>query len=57
MRSISASIVLLSGAILLAAGSFIAHDQTKGLLQFVGGAVGLIGLGAWWFCTFKQPKD
>ena len=57
MKSISASIVLLSGAILLAAGSSVAHAQTRGFLQFVGAAVGLIGLGAWWFCTFKQPKD
>ena len=56
MKSISASIVLLSGAIILVGGSFVTQNQTQGFLQFVGGAIGLVGLGAW-FMTFKQSKD
>jgi hypothetical protein len=56
MKSVSASLVLLSGALILTGGSFVAHDQTQGFLQFVGVAIGLVGLAAW-FKTFKQLKD
>ena len=56
MKCISASIVLLSGAIILTGGSFVAHNQTQGFLQFVGGAIGLVGLAAW-FMALKQLKD
>jgi hypothetical protein len=56
MKSASASIVLLSGALILAGGSLVAHDQTQRFLQFVGVAIGLVGLVAW-FKTFKQLKD
>lgn len=34
MKSISASIVVLSGALVLTGGSFVSHDQTQGTLQF-----------------------
>ena len=56
MRSISASIVVLSGAVMLVGGAFIQHDQTQGFTQFVGGAVGIIGLVVW-FLTLRQSKD
>jgi len=56
MKSVSSSIVLLSGAIILTGGSFVPHDQTQAFLQIVGAVIGLIGLGAW-FTSFKQLKD
>jgi hypothetical protein len=56
MKSISASIVVLSGAIMLVGGSFIQHDQTQAFLQLIGGTVGFIGLVAW-FRTLKQSQD
>jgi hypothetical protein len=56
MKSISASIVVLSGAIILTGGSFVSHDQTQVFLQFVGCAIGLGGLWMW-FKTFTQVKD
>jgi hypothetical protein len=56
MKSISASIVLLSGAIILVGGSFVSHDQTQSFLQFIGAAIGLGGLYAW-YTTFKQSKE
>jgi Na+/melibiose symporter-like transporter len=56
MKSISASIVVLSGALLLVGGSFVPHDQTQVFVQFVGCVVGLIGLVAWWL-AFKQSRD
>lgn len=55
MKSLSASIVLLSGAVILTGGSFVAHDQTQGFLQLVGAAVGVVGLGGW-FVSFKQSE-
>lgn len=56
MKSISASIVVLSGAILLAAGSFVPHGDTQLTLQLVGSAVGLLGLWAW-FMSIKVAAD
>ena len=56
MKSISASIVVLSGALVLVGASFISHDQTQGFLQFVGGVVGLTGLVVW-FQTIRQSKE
>ena len=47
MKSISASIIVLSGALLLVGGSFVSHNQTQQFVQLVGGAVGLLGLGVW----------
>jgi len=55
MKSISASILVLSGAILLAAGSFVSHSQTQGFLQTVGCVIGLIGLVVW-FWSVKQSQ-
>jgi hypothetical protein len=56
MKAVSASIVVLAGAILLAAGSFIQHSDTKVFVQFVGCLVGVIGLGGWFF-AFKSPGE
>jgi hypothetical protein len=56
MKSLSASIIVLSGALVLVGGSYVNHDQTQGFLQFVGGAVGLIGLVVW-FQTIRPSKE
>jgi hypothetical protein len=53
MKAISASIVVLAGAILLAVGSLVQHADTKLFVQVVGSVVGGIGLGAW-FISFRE---
>ncbi len=47
MKAVSASIVVLSGAIILVVGSLVDHDQTQVTLQMIGGAVGVFGLVSW----------
>ena len=49
MKSISASIIVLAGAILLVGGSHVQHDDTQLFVMIVGCAVTLIGLGGWYF--------
>jgi hypothetical protein len=44
MKCISASIIVLAGAIVLVGGSHVRHDQTQGVLQLLGSAVGAGGL-------------
>ncbi len=56
MKSISASIVVLAGAIVLVFGSHVEHDDTQLFLQSAGIALGLIGLVAW-LKTIKQEQD
>jgi hypothetical protein len=56
MKSISASIVVLAGALILVGGSFISRNDTQGVLQLVGGGVGLIGLVVW-FRTIWQSEE
>jgi hypothetical protein len=53
MKSISASIIVLAGAILIVGGSYIQHGDTKGFVQIVGCAVGAIGLWGW-FTSLKE---
>ena len=47
MRAISASIIVLSGALLLAIGATIQHGQRQTFVTGVGVALGLAGLIAW----------
>jgi hypothetical protein len=47
MKSISASIVVLSGAILIASGAHVKND-VQNFMILVGGAVGIVGLVAWY---------
>lgn len=57
MKSISASIVLLSGAILLAVGSLVpSNEPIQAILQLGGGAVGLVGFVVW-IRTLTQSSD
>jgi len=48
MKSISASIIVLSAAILILGGACIQHDGTQLFVMVVGCGVGLAGLGGWW---------
>jgi hypothetical protein len=48
MKSISAAIVVLAGAIIFASGSFNQHGDTQGMVCAVGGIVALIGMWRWW---------
>jgi hypothetical protein len=47
MKAISASVVILAAAVLIAGGSHIAHDDTKLFVQVVGCGLGLTGLAVW----------
>lgn len=47
MKSISASIIVLTAGILILGGSHIQHSDTKLFVQIVGCIVGVIGLGGW----------
>ena len=48
MKAVSASIVILAAAVLIAIGSHIAHHDTKVFVQLVGCGLGLAGLGVWY---------
>jgi hypothetical protein len=48
MKSLSSSIIVLSGAMMITFGSHISHNDTKLFVQFVGSAVGSLGLWQWW---------
>ncbi len=47
MKTVSASIVVLAGAIVLSVGSLIPHNDTQVTLQLIGGGVGVYGLIVW----------
>lgn len=47
MRTVSASIVVLAGALILSIGSMVSHGDTQATLQLIGGAVGGYGLVVW----------
>jgi hypothetical protein len=55
MKCISASIVVLAGAILIAFGSFVPHNDTQLFNQIVGIFVGIAGLVGW-FSAFRSEK-
>ena len=56
MKCISASIVVLAGAIVLVGGSHVGHDQTQGFLQMLGSTLGAVGLVVW-FKTLKSSQE
>jgi hypothetical protein len=47
MKSISASIIVLAGALTFAIGGTIQHSDTQSVVCIVGIALGILGLGAW----------
>ena len=48
MKSLSAAIIVLAGAIVLTGGSFVAHSDTQAALQLTGAGVGIAGLIVWY---------
>ncbi len=56
MKTLSASIIVLSAAVLITGGSFVPHDDTQLFVQVVGCLVGLIGLVGWYH-AFKDPNE
>ena len=54
MKSISASIIVLSAAVLITGGSAIHHGDIGLLVMAVGCLVGVIGLGGWFLCVKKE---
>jgi hypothetical protein len=47
MKVLSAAIVVLAGALTLAAGSFVDHADTATFVMIVGIVLSLCGLGGW----------
>ena len=47
MKAVSASIVALAGAVLLAAAALVSHSDTQLFVGGVGCGVGLLGLVSW----------
>jgi hypothetical protein len=47
MKAVSSSIIVLAGALLLAAGAMINHADTQFFVCSVGTLLGLVGLVAW----------
>lgn len=53
MKSISASIIVVTGSSLVLGGSFIPHGDTAMFVQIVG--VGVIAAGLWgWFLGLRE---
>jgi len=53
MKSLSASIIVFTGAILILRGAHISHGGSAFFVQAVGFVLGLIGLGGW-VVTLKE---
>jgi hypothetical protein len=51
MKSISASIVVLSGSVMISVGALVPHSDTRLFVMFVGSVVGLAGLYGWFVAT------
>jgi hypothetical protein len=54
MKAISASIIVLAGAIIFATGAIVQHDDTQLFVCFVGAGLGMIGLLFWTAAYFKE---
>ena len=57
MKALSASIVVLAGAILLLGGSALLHSDTQLFVQSTGCIVGLAGLYGWFSCLRTHEKN
>ena len=57
MKAISASIVVLAAAVLIAVGSLAQHNDTQIFVMTVGCGVGLIGLSSWFFTISIRDKQ
>jgi hypothetical protein len=56
MKAISASIVVLAGAVLLTGGSLVGHTDTALFVQAVGVLVGVVGLVGWFFAVQNRSE-
>ena len=56
MKSISASIIVLSGSVMICVGALVPHSDTRLFVMFVGSAVGLAGLWGW-FAAASNPES
>ena len=56
MKSISASIIVFSAALILIASGFVHVAGMEGILMFAGLGLGLAGLGGW-FMTLRDSGD
>ena len=56
MKAISASIVVLAGAVLLTGGSLVGHADTALFVQAVGSLVGVIGLVVWFLALQNRSE-
>jgi hypothetical protein len=57
MRQISASIITLTGGILILGGAYVQHDGTQTFVMTIGSIVGLMGLCSWcadWYISSRQ---
>jgi hypothetical protein len=53
MKSISASIIVVAGSVLILGGSSIPHSDTRLFVQIVG--CGVCAVGLWgWFLSLKE---
>lgn len=48
IKTLSASIIVLAGAVLVASGVNPASDDARLFVQVAGGVVGIAGLVTWW---------
>ncbi len=49
MKALSSSLIILAAAILITGGSHVEQRNTREDVQFLGYAVGVIGLAGWIF--------
>ena len=56
MKSLSASIIVLSGAGLLLGGAFVGHPDTSMFVMFAGCVLGLVGLVGWFIMIRDSEK-
>jgi hypothetical protein len=56
MKLISASIIALTGAVLVSCGSLAAYSETRNTLQLVGSGIGIHGLLVW-YREFNRPSE
>jgi hypothetical protein len=56
MKSLSASIIVLAGALTFAIGATIQHGDTQTVVCIVGIALGILGLGAWALALLSKSE-
>ncbi len=56
MNALSSSIIVFSGAFLLAVGSHVRHSDTGAFVQVVGCLVGILGFIGWFKACSNDPK-